>query len=193
MGAHDFTCSAYGKTANDAFQAARDHAAWEHGHGGYTGTIAEKHDFTLFAIPPRVKVNDLLKLMHDYYWLSSDVEHARYVVRECEQWGKGARKTLHGKTLKQAQAALKSAEVKLARFKARVDKRKLGDLVVKGAEIAHGDKWGPALALGPVSGSEETKMRTHAQGVTARHTPDGWKYSKPRGQSLFVFTGMASS
>lgn len=29
---------------NDQFDTARESAAWEHGHGGYTGTLAEKHD-----------------------------------------------------------------------------------------------------------------------------------------------------
>lgn len=31
----------------DAFLQARDQAAYDHGHGGYTGTLAEKHSFSM--------------------------------------------------------------------------------------------------------------------------------------------------
>lgn len=51
MGACDFTVIETGKTADIAFRAARDHAQYMNGHGGYTGTIAEKHDFTVIKVP----------------------------------------------------------------------------------------------------------------------------------------------
>jgi hypothetical protein len=51
MGAADFMTVGYGKTARDAFNQAHDEATWEHGHGGYTGTIAEKGGFVLFDVP----------------------------------------------------------------------------------------------------------------------------------------------
>jgi len=38
-------CSAKGKTAQEAFDAAVAQARHEYGHGGYTGTIAEKQTF----------------------------------------------------------------------------------------------------------------------------------------------------
>lgn len=41
-------------TAKKAFISAVEGAAYEHGHGGYTGTIAEKHDF---KIVKTVRVN----------------------------------------------------------------------------------------------------------------------------------------
>ena len=34
-------------SAAEAFRAARDHARWEHGAGGYTGTIAEKSSIVM--------------------------------------------------------------------------------------------------------------------------------------------------
>lgn len=49
MGATDFSTKASGTTARKAFKQARDDAAFQHGHGGYTGTIAEKHDFEMIA------------------------------------------------------------------------------------------------------------------------------------------------
>lgn len=42
MGANEFITTGAGETMTDAFQAAVDDARWQHGSGGYTGTIAEK-------------------------------------------------------------------------------------------------------------------------------------------------------
>lgn len=45
MGADEFFTRAVGRTAGQAFADAVEDARYEHGHGGYTGTIAEKHSF----------------------------------------------------------------------------------------------------------------------------------------------------
>jgi len=52
MGAVDFSHFAKGKTAQEAFIAARDQAHYDHGHAGYTGTIAEKHSFVMIPFQP---------------------------------------------------------------------------------------------------------------------------------------------
>ena len=52
MGACDFTTRARGKTAADAFSSAVASAQYEDGHGGYTGTIAEKSDFIVITPDP---------------------------------------------------------------------------------------------------------------------------------------------
>ena len=51
MGAETFVSRARGKTAAKAFNAAVDQARYEYGHGGYTGTIAEKDSFTMIPLP----------------------------------------------------------------------------------------------------------------------------------------------
>jgi hypothetical protein len=51
MGACDFTTTARGKTAKEAFAAARSQAQYDHGHSGYSGTIAEKHEFVMIDVP----------------------------------------------------------------------------------------------------------------------------------------------
>ena len=51
MGACDFQCKAKGASAKEAFQNARARAQYENGHGGYTGTIAEKHEFKMIPLP----------------------------------------------------------------------------------------------------------------------------------------------
>ena len=60
MGAADFDSRATGKTVDEAFRTARDAAAWEYGHGGYTGTIAEKGTFVEFVPPEGVPVEDVI-------------------------------------------------------------------------------------------------------------------------------------
>lgn len=51
MGAYTFQVHANGRTAHEAFDAARDQALYERGHGGYTGTIAEKDSFVMISLP----------------------------------------------------------------------------------------------------------------------------------------------
>ncbi len=54
MGASNFTAAAYGKSPEEAFSRAVQEARHEYGHGGYTGTIAEKPSaYILPALPPR--------------------------------------------------------------------------------------------------------------------------------------------
>lgn len=49
MGAGTFDAYAKGKTASEAFDRAVKEAQHMHGHGGYTGTIAEKDSFVLIG------------------------------------------------------------------------------------------------------------------------------------------------
>lgn len=64
MGASEFSCVGHGKSAKEAFMAARAEAQYESGHGGYTGTIAEKRDFVMVPVPagvdPFVHANALI-------------------------------------------------------------------------------------------------------------------------------------
>jgi hypothetical protein len=50
MGATNFSTVSMGKDAAEAFAKARAWAQHMEGHGGYTGTIAEKHGFRLFTL-----------------------------------------------------------------------------------------------------------------------------------------------
>ncbi|MGW6021297.1 hypothetical protein [Streptomyces sp. NPDC055214] len=53
MGALDFYNAATGTDMQSAFHTARDHAEWEYGTSGFTGTIAEKDEVTLLDEPKR--------------------------------------------------------------------------------------------------------------------------------------------
>lgn len=64
MGADTFVEKAEGKDAKSAFNQAVSDAAWECGHGGYTGTIAEKRSFVMIDLPegkdPVAYANELI-------------------------------------------------------------------------------------------------------------------------------------
>lgn len=64
MDAQEFQTSSQGKTAKEAFANAISEAQYESGHGGYTGTIAEKHTFVMIVCPdgivPHKYANQLL-------------------------------------------------------------------------------------------------------------------------------------
>lgn len=51
MGAATFIQAASGKTAAEARINATNDAAWEHGHRGYTGTMAEKDSHVMIPLP----------------------------------------------------------------------------------------------------------------------------------------------
>lgn len=55
MGADEFTVGAKGKTAKEAFNTAVSEARYESGHGGYSGTIAEKDSFVFLGTRPNKK------------------------------------------------------------------------------------------------------------------------------------------
>jgi hypothetical protein len=59
LGATTFFTIGKGKNATEAFDNAYREAAYESGHGGYTGTIAEKHGFVCYQLPKGMTAHDL--------------------------------------------------------------------------------------------------------------------------------------
>lgn len=51
MGADVFMVQASGNTPREAFNQACEDAFYMHGHGGYSGTIAEKDSYVLIPLP----------------------------------------------------------------------------------------------------------------------------------------------
>jgi hypothetical protein len=51
MGGEDFYAQGDGETAREAFDNTVQQAQYDHGHAGYTGTIAEKGEFVVFEVP----------------------------------------------------------------------------------------------------------------------------------------------
>lgn len=69
MGATTFSQLTQGPTAQAAFDAAREQAQYDHGHSGYTGTIAEKREFVLMAT---AKSSEEAQSMADFFIKSRD-------------------------------------------------------------------------------------------------------------------------
>ena len=60
MGAVDFQHTATGNTASEAFDSAVQEAQYDHGHSGYTGTIAEKDGFIMKTVPEGEPIKDFV-------------------------------------------------------------------------------------------------------------------------------------
>lgn len=52
MGAEQFECTSNLPSIEDAFRACVDQACYDYGHGGYTGTIAEKNEYVVIQKAP---------------------------------------------------------------------------------------------------------------------------------------------
>lgn len=72
MGASTFLCEGRGDTAQKAFEAARRDALYRYGHGGYTGSLAEKQSFTLIRDNP----TDVAKRLRAYDRLTREYREA---------------------------------------------------------------------------------------------------------------------
>jgi hypothetical protein len=78
MGATTFEDYGWGKTPRDAFKTAKEEAYYEVGHGGYTGTIAEKDSYVMIDVPSK--------------WQGREEEYAYHLMNEddpriADKWG----------------------------------------------------------------------------------------------------------
>jgi hypothetical protein len=64
VGASTFETYGDGTDVHAAFHDAVEQAGWEHGHGGYTGTIAEKTDYVIITREP-MSYDDASRLASD--------------------------------------------------------------------------------------------------------------------------------
>jgi len=72
MGADSFQVKSSGETAQLAFQYATSDARHEHGHGGYTGSIAEKRSFRMLSVPEGKTIQQFADeiLWDDDHWIT---------------------------------------------------------------------------------------------------------------------------
>lgn len=93
MGACDFVTEGVGKDPVDAFTTAVKEARWEFGHGGYTGTIAEKGGFVLIPRPARVSTEKAVRvIMEAVYHRASLFHHPDTPKAELNKWERQAKK-----------------------------------------------------------------------------------------------------
>jgi hypothetical protein len=80
MGANNFENSIEADNIADAFSACVEQAAWDYGHAGYTGTIAEKDSYVEFHLKPGVDPNKAINVVFkhlDYAAYDIDDKYAR--------------------------------------------------------------------------------------------------------------------
>lgn len=109
MGATDFNDLSAGRDAVEAFNNAIREARYEHGHGGYSGTIAEKHGFTVVPAIPRISSAKLADM------IAGDVEPTTQATKDAvrrfsdayeDKWGPALCIELAGKELANAKLAM---------------------------------------------------------------------------------------
>ena len=119
--------------AQSAFQHAVKEAAWDHGHSGYTGTIAEKDSFEMVRVPAGVAPKDFAR------WIQNGGEEARIKVEVT----KDDRYTM---------AAHVGDTTRYYRFEAAPPLAPEHKAAVEAAERQTDDKWGPAGCIDLLDG-----------------------------------------
>ena len=74
MGASQYMNVGKGKTAKVAFDKVAENARWSHGHGGYSGTIAEKGSMVEFPRPKGMRAKTVVDAVHaiSQIWFDDD-------------------------------------------------------------------------------------------------------------------------
>ncbi len=109
MGAEVFWCENSGKNAEEAFDKAVEDACYYHGHGGYTGTIAEKGGFRVFEAPKGMSAEKFMQLIENAscdQFEGVSPEHKQLVINAAaifdDKWGPAVCVPLAGKELAEA-------------------------------------------------------------------------------------------
>jgi hypothetical protein len=184
MGACDFESVGFGKTANDAFRQAVSEAQYEYGHGGYTGTIAEKggDGFIHVVLPARTDLRKLLSGIHAIAWVLNDGrldfdafrERSRNRFKDEQKRAKKQGWAMH-RTLRDEMSFV-TKQINQAKYAVE----KLGEREAVRLAHATNDKWGACVCI-EVTGAAATKMRERVG------------YKGRRGIRPYVFIGTASS
>ena len=91
MGAETFMNIVTAESAREAFKTAHETACYEHGHGGYTGTIAEKSNYSMSKKPEGMDANEWLDKVEDFDEDEKDQEHYRALKHDFniydDKWG----------------------------------------------------------------------------------------------------------
>lgn len=136
MGACEFLNLSHGKTADEAFGRAVESARWEYGHGGYTGTIAEKYEFALYDLPPRVMAEKVVAALS---WAALHIQFTDS-PETTQHWERT--------TIKRAK---REYDWMVSKF---------GQNVTRQMVRTYDDKWGPAVAF-RVTGKQADRYRLY--------------------------------
>lgn len=91
MGAEVFYNRGKGTSASEVFKQEREHACYENGHGGYTGTIAEKGGYTMSKKPADYDSDEWHGMVEDFDENLDECENYRALKKDFiifeDKWG----------------------------------------------------------------------------------------------------------
>ena len=91
MGAEVFYNRAKGTSASKAFNQEHQQACYENGHGGYTGSIAEKSGFTMSHKPKDIDANKWVEMVEEFDYDDKNQDYFRQLKKDYEvyddKWG----------------------------------------------------------------------------------------------------------
>lgn len=182
MGAYQFTAYGFGATMPDAFHAAKEQALYEHGHGGYSGTIAEKPGAILFPLPKGMTAEKFERLICEADEFSTEGigslrEDLRHLHRELAKGGvPRARRTALVAERKRYEKYLRDAERARAKFLKAAGPHVA---LIERASGVYNSKWDEAVAV-KLTGAEAKRARA-------------WLRVERKRGDVYKFMGMASS
>ena len=91
MGAETFYEITKEKDCSTAFSDLREQACYEHGHGGYTGTIAEKDGYTMSNKPNDIDADTWIDMIHNFDFQDKEQKHYKILKKDYQiyddKWG----------------------------------------------------------------------------------------------------------
>lgn len=176
MGAAEFFEVAIGKTMGEAFDKAYEQAQWEHGHGGYSGTLAEKHSVVDCGVLPA-------------RWTGRDFADAVAAARsgDADGWG----------------LADRAYRLRMKRLVERL-RRDVPDAVIRRMVDVYHDKWGPAVGI-ELTGKDLKAAKDRYESTRGRSFQTDSRTGRviagtetklgpsSRGLKAYAFFGLASS
>jgi hypothetical protein len=165
MGATDFSTAALGRDIGEAFRKARNEALYLDGHGGYTGTLAEKSSYITATLPPRMTGRAFEQAVFEAGELLQNLGYDLEVARD---------KTGFYKAPERRKAATRAK-----RAQAKLDKLRLRIPNLDSYARACDDKWGPAVGF-ELRGREAQAYRK-------------WQRLEGKRGKVYRFFGYASS
>lgn len=91
MGAEVFYNRRKGTSASELFREENENACYEYGHGGYSGTIAEKSSYSMSKKPSEIDADDWINMIEDFDYDDKDNVNYRALKKDYEvyddKWG----------------------------------------------------------------------------------------------------------
>ena len=172
MGAEEFYVAVHSTTAKKAFDVAVADAQEEHGHGGYTGTIAEKSSFVMIedtgaevrqryaaAVAGYGAVTKWLNSVPANEYDADEVERRIWGVERaakiCMQFVPGRAKSA---TLKELRTTVKGLRAMRDSVNSHTKPLQLAELLVAAEDPRIDDKWGPAGCIDVTPNNKKKKQ-----------------------------------